>query len=81
MNLKDPSLLHQHCYVDGAWIGAAGGATIAVTNPATGEQLGTVPALGTAETEAAVAAAHAAFPAWGRRRRRSAPSCCAAGTT
>jgi succinate-semialdehyde dehydrogenase / glutarate-semialdehyde dehydrogenase len=46
MNLKDPSLLHQHCYVDGAWIGAAGGATIAVTNPATGEQLGTVPALG-----------------------------------
>ncbi len=64
MNLKDLSLLHQHCYVDGAWIGAANGATIAVTNPATGGQLGTVPALGAVETEAAVAAAHAAFPAW-----------------
>jgi succinate-semialdehyde dehydrogenase/glutarate-semialdehyde dehydrogenase len=64
MNLKDPSLLRQQSYVDGAWIAAAGGASIDVTNPATGERLGSVPALGAADTEAAIAAAHGAFPAW-----------------
>jgi succinate-semialdehyde dehydrogenase / glutarate-semialdehyde dehydrogenase len=64
MNLTDPTLLHQQCYVDGGWISAGDGGTLAVTNPATGAHLGTVPALGQAETEAAVAAAHGAFPAW-----------------
>ena len=36
----------------------------ATTNPATGEKLGTVPAINAAGTQAAVTAAHAAFPAW-----------------
>jgi succinate-semialdehyde dehydrogenase/glutarate-semialdehyde dehydrogenase len=67
MNLKDTSLLRQQCYVDGAWTDAPGGATIAVRNPASGAALGTVPALGATETTAAVAAAHAAFPAWAAR--------------
>jgi succinate-semialdehyde dehydrogenase/glutarate-semialdehyde dehydrogenase len=62
--LKDPSLLRQHCYVDGAWIGADGGGTIDVTNPATGEQIGTVPNAGAAETRRAIEAASRAFPAW-----------------
>ena len=64
MKLKDSSLLRQQCYVNGAWVDAAGGAKLPVTNPATGEQLGTVPAINAAGTEAAVAAAHKAFPAW-----------------
>ena len=64
MKLKDPSLFRQQCHVNGRWIDAAGGATLPVTNPATGEKLGTVPAINAAGTEAAVAAAHAAFPAW-----------------
>ncbi|MGB5133326.1 MAG: NAD-dependent succinate-semialdehyde dehydrogenase, partial [Steroidobacteraceae bacterium] len=64
MKLKDPSLFRQQCHVNGRWIDAAGGATLPVTNPATGERLGTVPAIDAAGTEAAVAAAHAAFPAW-----------------
>jgi succinate-semialdehyde dehydrogenase/glutarate-semialdehyde dehydrogenase len=64
MKLKDPSLLRRQCYVDGAWVDAAGGATIDVTNPATGATLGTVPAINAAGAEAAVAAAHRAFPAW-----------------
>ena len=34
--LKDPALLRQQCYVDGQWIDADGGATLAVVNPATG---------------------------------------------
>jgi len=64
MKLKDTTLFRQQCYVDGSWIGAPDGASIAVANPASGEPLGTVPSLGAKETEAAVAAAHAAFPAW-----------------
>jgi succinate-semialdehyde dehydrogenase/glutarate-semialdehyde dehydrogenase len=50
--------------VDGRWRPAAGGATFEVTDPATEEVLTTV-ADGTAEDgEAALAAAHAAAPAW-----------------
>jgi len=64
MQLKDPSLLRQLCFVDGQWIGAPDGSSIDVRNPASGERLGSVPKLGADETRAAVAAAHAAFPAW-----------------
>ena len=64
MNLKDSSLFHEKCYVDGAWMDADSGETIAVTNPATGETLGTIPKMGASETERAIAAADAALPAW-----------------
>jgi len=64
LTLKDPKLLRNQCYVDGQWIDAAGGKTLAVTNPATGELLGTVPSLGAAETRRAIEAANAAWPAW-----------------
>jgi succinate-semialdehyde dehydrogenase / glutarate-semialdehyde dehydrogenase len=62
--LKDPSLFRQACYVGGKWIEADGGRTITVVNPATGQALGTVPALGQAETRRAIEAANAAYPAW-----------------
>ncbi|HMO28370.1 NADP-dependent succinate-semialdehyde dehydrogenase [Enterovirga sp.] len=65
--LKDPSLLRQQCYIDGAWTDADSGATIEVTNPATGEVLATVPKMGTAETRRAIEAAEAALPAWRAR--------------
>jgi succinate-semialdehyde dehydrogenase/glutarate-semialdehyde dehydrogenase len=64
LNLKDPALLRQQCYVDGAWIDADAGGKVAVTNPATGEVLGTVPQFGVAETRRAIEAAAAAMPAW-----------------
>ncbi len=64
LTLKDPSLLRQQCYVDGAWIDAGGGGRIDVTNPATGELIGTVPNAGAAETRRAIEAAAKAFPAW-----------------
>jgi succinate-semialdehyde dehydrogenase/glutarate-semialdehyde dehydrogenase len=67
LNLKDPALLRQQCYVDGRWLDAKGGETVKVTNPATGAVLGTVPNLGAAETRVAIEAAHAAFPAWAAR--------------
>ncbi|MBM5810782.1 MAG: NAD-dependent succinate-semialdehyde dehydrogenase [Gammaproteobacteria bacterium] len=65
--LHEPALFRQQCFVNGAWIDASGGATQAVTNPATGAVLGTVPMLDAAATTAAVAAAHAAFPGWAAR--------------
>ena len=64
MKLKNSSLLRQQCYINGAWVDAADGATLPVTNPATGKLLGTIPAINAAGAESAVAAAHNAFPAW-----------------
>ncbi|EIZ77704.1 succinate-semialdehyde dehydrogenase (NADP+) [Novosphingobium sp. Rr 2-17] len=56
--------LKQQCYIDGKWCDADGGATIEVTDPGTGEVLGTVPKMGAAETDRAIEAAAAALPAW-----------------
>ena len=63
-SLKDAKLFRQRCYIDGAWTDAADGATIAVTNPANENKLGTVPKMGTAETRRAIEAADKAWPAW-----------------
>jgi succinate-semialdehyde dehydrogenase / glutarate-semialdehyde dehydrogenase len=67
LRLQDPALLRQQAHVGGAWVHADGGATCAVVNPATGERLGTVPDMGTAETRRAIEAARSAFPAWAAR--------------
>ncbi|MBW2399680.1 MAG: NAD-dependent succinate-semialdehyde dehydrogenase [Deltaproteobacteria bacterium] len=64
MELNDPSLLKHRCYVAGEWVDAAAGATIEVTNPATGDVIGTVPALTGEETRAAIEAAEAAWAGW-----------------
>ncbi|TDR31854.1 NADP-dependent succinate-semialdehyde dehydrogenase [Hydromonas duriensis] len=65
LNLKDPSLLKQQCYLNGEWV--SGKETIDVTNPATGEVIGTIPHLGQAETAKAIADANAAWPAWRKK--------------
>ena len=62
--LKDPTLLRQANYLDGKWVQADSGQTITVVNPATGEAIGEVPAMGTAETRRAIEAANRAYPAW-----------------
>ncbi|MCM2564256.1 NAD-dependent succinate-semialdehyde dehydrogenase [Janthinobacterium kumbetense] len=64
LNLQDANLLKQQCLIDGAWCDADDGATIAVTNPATGEVIATVPRMGATETRRAIAASHAAFRLW-----------------
>ena len=64
LNFKDPSLFRQQAYIAGEWAGADDGKTVAVTNPATGKQIGTVPMCGTAETVRAIAAADVAQRAW-----------------
>jgi succinate-semialdehyde dehydrogenase/glutarate-semialdehyde dehydrogenase len=62
--LKDPTLFRQANCIDGKWIEADSGKTIAVRNPATGEIVGEVPALGAAETRRAIEAANRALPGW-----------------
>ena len=65
--LGDPALFRQQCYVNGEWIDANGGRSIEVDNPATGETIGAVPALGAEETRAAIEAADAAWTGWRAR--------------
>ena len=67
MNLKDPSLFRQQCYVDGAWVDADDGGTIEVDNPADNSVVGTIPKMGTAETRRAIEAANDAYPDWRAR--------------
>ncbi len=64
VTLKDPTLLKQHCYLNGQWQAADSGTVIDVTNPATGETLGTIPRMGGSETRRAIEAAYAALPSW-----------------
>ena len=67
LTLKDSALFRQQAYIDGEWVDARSGQTVKVTNPATGEVLGTVPNLDALETRRAIEAASAAFPAWAAR--------------
>jgi succinate-semialdehyde dehydrogenase/glutarate-semialdehyde dehydrogenase len=64
LELHDPALLRQACYVDGEWVAAASGETVQVTNPATGAVVGTVPLMTGAETAGVIGAAEIALPAW-----------------
>ncbi len=64
MQLKDPSLFKTQCYINGEWCDADSGETIAVYNPATGEEIARVPKMGKAEADRAVSAASAALKSW-----------------
>ncbi|MYF89755.1 MAG: aldehyde dehydrogenase family protein, partial [Boseongicola sp. SB0676_bin_33] len=59
-------LLHEANLIDGAWTGAEDGSAIDVTNPATGEVIGTVPNCGSEETGRAIMAAARAFESYSR---------------
>ena len=50
IKLKDPDLLKQKACINGVWCNADGGKRIEVTNPATGELIGSVPDKGQVET-------------------------------
>lgn len=64
MQLNDMTLFRQQALIDGQWRDAPNGDVIAVTNPANGEQLGSVPKMGADETREAIEAANRALPAW-----------------
>ncbi|EQA85378.1 aldehyde dehydrogenase [Burkholderia pseudomallei MSHR338] len=59
--------MRERAFVAGEWQAADGGATLEVRNPATGALIGTVPAMGAAETRRAIDAANAAWPAWRKK--------------
>jgi succinate-semialdehyde dehydrogenase / glutarate-semialdehyde dehydrogenase len=60
-------LFRTQTLLDGAWVDSDSGDTIAVTNPATGEEFGHVPNMGAAETRRAIEAAERALPDWRSR--------------
>lgn len=62
--LDDKRLLRGFSYLGGKWTGAASGATIIVTDPATGKPVAEVASLSAAESARAVDAAEAAFAPW-----------------
>ena len=64
MQLNEMTLFRQQALIDGQWRDAPNGDVIAVTNPANGEQLGSVPKMGADETRQAIEAANRALPAW-----------------
>lgn len=63
LELNRPILLRAHCLIDGKWTESQERA-LDVTNPATGETVVTVAAVGSAQTQAAIAAAQRALPGW-----------------
>ncbi|MBT9610643.1 MAG: NAD-dependent succinate-semialdehyde dehydrogenase [Aquabacterium commune] len=60
--LQDPTLLKTQALIDGQWVDAT--QRFDVRDPATGAVLAQVANLGAAETQAAIAAANRAWPAW-----------------
>lgn len=66
-HLKDSRLFREACYVNGQWVRAKSGETFDVDNPATGEILGSVPKLSSAETREAIQIAQHAFSAWSKK--------------
>ncbi|MBS6035401.1 MAG: NAD-dependent succinate-semialdehyde dehydrogenase [Pantoea sp.] len=66
LQLKDSDLLRQQALFAGRWQGAQQGVTLPVTDPATGETIATIPALGKTETEQAIAHAESVRIAWGK---------------
>ena len=55
-SLQSTELFQQH--INGQWLAAQSNATVPVTNPATGEEIGTIPNMGAAEATQAVEAAY-----------------------
>lgn len=53
--------------VNGTWVGADSGKTIAVLDPATDEKIAEIPDAGGAESTRAIEAAHEAFGSWAKR--------------
>src|SRR5690606_6105501 len=53
-----------HNFINGAWQAAHSEQSLAVPNPATGEDMASVPLSSSADVDAAVQAAEQAFPAW-----------------
>jgi len=69
MQIADKALLKTQAFINGEWVDADSGDTLAITNPANGEVIAEVAKCGAAETRRAIEAAEAAMVGW---RQRSA---------
>ena len=64
LQLKDKDLLKSQAFIDGQWVSADDGDTVAVTNPANGKTIVEIARCGQSETRRAVEAAEVAQRAW-----------------
>ncbi|WP_248465894.1 NAD-dependent succinate-semialdehyde dehydrogenase [Pectobacterium versatile] len=67
ISLKQQTLFRQHCLIDGEWQDSQNGERLNVTNPATGEVLGSVPLVTVSQTEQAIVAAELALVEWRKK--------------
>lgn len=63
-SLQSTELFQQQAYINGQWLAAQSNATVPVSNPATGEEIGTIPNMGAAEAPQAIEAAYTALQSW-----------------
>lgn len=64
LQLSNPDLLKQQCFIKDGWHAASDDSTIDVSNPFNGDIIGTVPSLTTNDVNDAVAASHDAQITW-----------------
>ena len=76
--LKDPSLLRDHCYIDGAWVGTPANP---VTNPVNGVELAKVPSSARRKRRRRWKPPSARFRPGPSSPPSSAPTSCANGST
>jgi len=62
--IKSAGWLKEANFINGQWVAAADGRTLAVQNPATRADIGSIAWAGAADTQHAIDAAHAAFSDW-----------------
>lgn len=65
--IADKTLVRSFAYIGGRWVASASGASVRVTDPASGLELGLVASLSASEARAAVDAAQSAFAGWASR--------------
>ena len=70
MDIKKLKLYRDKCYINGEWINANSKENISVNNPASLEEIGTVPKCGKDETILAIESAQKAFPEWKAKSAR-----------
>ncbi len=64
LDLQDNDLFQQHAFIDGQWVNAQDQDSVIVTNPATDEEIGSIPNMGQAEALEAVESSYRALQSW-----------------
>jgi len=70
MDIKKSKFYRDQCYINGKWVNSNSKEIISVNNPASLEEIGTVPKCGREETAIAINAANNAWPEWKSKSAR-----------